>query len=296
MNTVSTRFIKAIMIITRMTFREAIRRKIVLTGLVLGVAFLLVYSVGFHMITGEISSSVANLKANETNPGVSRIARTEGINMLLLAGLYAVTFLSIAMAALLGADTLAGEISSGAIQTIVTKPIRRAAVIFGKWLGFALLLALYLILMAVGAMLSVWLQSGYAAPHFLTGLGLIYLEALLVMTISLMCSSTLSALATGGVVFGLYGLAFIGGWIEQFGSLLQNQTAVKVGIITSLIIPSESLWRRAAYEMQSPISGALGMSPFGTVSVPSLLMIGYAVVYLAAALALAVRIFQRRDL
>ncbi len=287
---------KAILILTRMTFREAIRRKIVLAGLVLGVCFLIIFSVGFHMITMEIEHVAGNVNSIGSEQGMERVARIEGTNMLLLAGLYAVTFLSIAMAALLGADTLAGEINTGTIQTIVTKPIRRSAVVIGKWLGYAGLLALYLVLMAAGAMLSVYLQSGYAAPHWLAGLGLIYLETLLVMTISLMCSSAFSALATGGIVFGLYGLSVIGGWIEQFGSLLQNQTAVKVGIITSLIIPSESLWRRAAYEMQSPISGALGMSPFGTVSVPSLLMIGYAAVYLAGALWLAVRIFKGRDL
>jgi Cu-processing system permease protein len=288
--------LKSILIIARMTFREAARRRIVLTGLILGVCFLLIYSIGFHMITGEISRTTTAMQAEGINQGMTHIARVEGTNMLLLAGLYTVTFLSIAMAALLGADTLAGEINSGTIQTIVTKPIRRASVIFGKWLGFATMLGLYLILMAVGTMLSVWIQSGYAAPHFLAGLSLIYLETLLVMTISLMCSSAFSGLATGGVVFGLYGLAFIGGWIEQFGSMLQNQTAVEVGIITSLIIPSESLWRRAAFEMQSPISGALGMSPFSTISVPSTLMIGYAVIYLIATLALAVWIFKRRDL
>jgi len=125
---------------------------------------------------------------------------------------------------------------------------------------------------------------------------LIYLEALLIMTISLAFSSALPGLATGGVVFGLYGLAFIGGWIEQFGSLIHNQTAVKVGIVTSLIIPSEALWRRAAFEMQTPLSGALGMSPFGTISVPSTLMIVYAVLYLVVALAAAINTFQHRDL
>ena len=102
-------------------------------------------------------------------------------------------------------------------------------------------------------------------------------------------------LATGGIVFGLYGFAFIGGWVEQFGALLQNDTAIKVGIITSLIIPSESLWRRAAFEMQAPITGSFG-SPFTTTSVPSLLMIGYAVLYLCFTLILAIRIFQKRDL
>lgn len=282
---------KNIQILARMTFREATRRRMVLTGLVLGVCFLIIFSIGFHMINA--AAFQANSRAGET---AGRVIQKEGINVLLLAGLYAVAFLSIAMGALLGADTLAGEINSGRIQTIVTKPVRRSDVVFGKWLGFAVLLGLYVILMAGGTVLSVWIQSGYTPLHLLAGLTLIYLESLLVMTISLTMSSFLSGLATGGVVFGLYGLAFIGGWIEQIGSILQNQTAIKIGIITSLIIPSEALWRRASYEMQTPLTGALGMSPFGTVSVPSPLMIGYAVLYLVVALWIAVNIFQNRDL
>ena len=215
---------------------------------------------------------------------------------MFLAGLYAVTFLAIAMAALLGADTMAGEINSGTIQVIVTKPIRRSDVVFGKWLGFAGLLGLYLLLMEGGTVLSILVQSGYTAPHLLAGVVLIYFESLLVMTVAMLFSSRFSALATGGVVFGLYGLSFIGGWIEQIGAVLNSQTAVKVGILTSLIIPSESLWRRAAYEMQSPLSGLLGISPFGATSVPSLFMVAYAVVYLLVVLALTVRVFQKRDL
>ena len=278
-------------ILSRMTFREAVRRHIVLTGLVLGVAFLVIFSVGFHLIFVVMRQTNPNIP-----PAANLIAKAEGSNFLMLAGLYAVTFLSVAMGALLGADTLSGEISSGTIQTIVTKPIRRSQVVLGKWLGFALLLGLYSLLMSGGTVLSVLIQSGYSPPHILSGLALIYFESLLIMTISLACSSGLSGLATGGVVFGLYGLAFIGGWIEQIGSLLQNQTAVKVGIVTSLIIPSESLWRRAAYEMQTPLSGALGMSPFGTTSVPSNLMLVYALIYLVIVLALAVSTFRRRDL
>jgi len=282
---------KNFQILARMTFREAIRRRMVLTGLVLGVCFLIIFSIGFHMI-----NAAAYQAASQAGETAGRVLQKEGINVLLLAGLYAVTFLSIAMGALLGADTLAGEINSGTIQTIVTKPVRRSDVVLGKWLGFAALLGLYIILMAGGTVLSVWIQSGYTPLHLPTGLALIYLEALLVMTVSLTMSSFLSGLATGGVVFGLYGLAFIGGWIEQIGSMLQNQTAIKVGIVTSLIIPSEALWRRASFEMQTPLAGALGMSPFGTVSVPSSLMIGYAVLYLVGALWFAINIFQNRDL
>ena len=203
---------------------------------------------------------------------------------------------SIAMAALLAADTLAGEISSGTIQTIVTKPIRRSDVVFGKWLGFAFLLGMYILLMGGGTILSVWIQTGYTPDNLAVGLGLIYMEALLIMTISMACSSALSALATGGIVFGLYGLAFIGGWIEQFGAVLHNPTAVKVGIIASLIIPSETLWRRAAFEMQTPLAGALGVSPFGAFSVPSPLMIVYTAVYLLGVLYIGMRVFHKRDI
>jgi len=282
---------KNIWILARMTFREAIRRRMVLTGLVLGVCFLIIFSIGFHMINA--AAYQATSRAGET---AGRLIQNEGLNALLLAGLYAVTFLSIAMGALLGADTLAGEINSGTIQTIVTKPVRRSEVVYGKWLGFAGLLGLYVVLMAGGTVLSGWVQSGYMPLHLPQGLTLIYLESLLIMTVSLTLSSALSGLATGGVVFGLYGLAFIGGWIEQFGSILNNQTAVKVGIVTSLIIPSESLWRRASFEMQTPLSSALGMSPFGTFSVPSNLMIGYAVFYLLITMGIAINIFQNRDL
>jgi Cu-processing system permease protein len=285
-----------ILILTRMTFREAIRRRIVLTGLVLGLCFLIIYSMGFHFIISKVRTAESTVQADPAKQALSRIADIEGESALLLAGLYAVTFLSIAMAALLAADTLAGEISSGTIQTIVTKPIRRSDVVFGKWLGFALLLGLYFLLMGGGTVLSVWIQSGYVPKNLPAGLGLIYMEALLIMTISLACSSAFSALATGGIVFGLYGLAFIGGWIEQFGAILQNPTAIKIGILVSLVIPSETLWRRAVFEMQTPLAGALGMSPFGTVSVPSPLMIIYTMIYLVLAIIVSMRVFQNRDM
>lgn len=285
-----------IWILARMTFREAVRRRIVLTGGLLGVAFLILYALGLHFILAQVRVAVPLVESEPGQRALARIAATEGTNTLMLMGLYAVTFLTIAMAALLAADTLSGEIGSGTIQTLVTKPVRRSDIVVGKWLGFATWLALYFLLMAGGTVFSVYLEAGYLPAHLAAGLGLIYLEALLIMTMSLACSSMFSSLATGGLVFGLYGLAFIGGWIEQFGALLQNQTAVKVGIIASLIVPSESLWRRAAFEMQTPLSGALGMSPFATVSVPSALMICYAGAYLLVTGFIAVRSIQKRDL
>ena len=282
----------SIPVLARMTFQEAIRRRIVLTGLILGILFLIVFAVGAYMISIEIGREVLV----EGGAAYRNIMQKEMSNFLLMAGLYAVTFLSIAMGALLASDTLAGEINSGSIQTIVTKPVRRSHVVFGKWLGFAGLLGLYALLMAGGVVLIVFIQSAHLPRNILAGLSLIYLESLLVMTISLAGSSAMPALATGGMVFGLYGLAFLGGWIEQIGALVCNPTAVQIGIVTSLVIPTEALWRRAAYEMQTPLASALGMSPFGAFSVPSTLMVLYAVVYLVIIFAIAVSTFNHRDI
>jgi ABC-type transport system involved in multi-copper enzyme maturation permease subunit len=274
-------------IIARLTFREAARRKIALTGFLLGVAFVVLFSVGFFYI---------NQQRLQNNPFQSAIPMEEYYNTITLAGLYVVNFLIVVMAALVTADTLAGEISSGTIQSLVTKPLRRSEIVFGKWLGYAILLALYVVLMAGGILLSTGLQSGYGMPNVWTGLALMYLAALIVMTITIACSSRFSTLATGGMVIGLYGLAFVGSWVEQIGSLMNSPAAIQVGIVSSLLMPSEAIWRRAAYEMTAPLSRMISFGPFTSGSVPSVAMMIYGGLYLLAALWIAVRQFGRRDL
>jgi hypothetical protein len=48
--------------------------------------------------------------------------------------------------------------------------------------------------------------------------------------------------------------------------------------------------------MQSPLVAAMGISPFSSATVPSPLMVAYAILYAALALGLAIRFFTRRDL
>lgn len=274
-------------IIARLTFREASRRKIVLTGFLLGLAFVMLFSVGFFYIS----------KQRLTNtPYQSAIPMDVYYNTITLAGLYVVNFLIVVMAALVTADTLAGEISTGTIQSLATKPLRRSEIVLGKWLGYAILLALYVILMAGGILLSASLQSGYNMPNMLIGLTLMYLAALVVMTTTIACSSRFSTLATGGLVIGLYGLAFVGSWVEQIGSVMKSTAAVQVGIVSSLLMPSEAIWRRASFEMTAPLSRMISFGPFSTGSVPSTAMIIYGGLYLLAALWIAVLQFDRRDL
>jgi hypothetical protein len=80
------------------------------------------------------------------------------------------------------------------------------------------------------------------------------------------------------------------------GWFTRNQVAVNIGILSSLLIPSEALWKRAAHLMESPLVSALGFSPFTSASPPSPLMVWYAVAYTAVILGFAVRQFSRRDL
>jgi ABC-type transport system involved in multi-copper enzyme maturation permease subunit len=273
--------------VARLTFREASRRWILWVALLLGILFLLVYAIGFNEIQKDVRRQTG---------GSPLLQFSEIYNFLLMAGLYAVNFLSIMMAVLTSVDTLSGEIASGIIHTLVSKPLSRWEIVIGKWLGFTTMLLLYLLLMAGGVIAIVYLLSGYTPPHPLRGLAMMGFNAVLLLSVSLLGGATLSTLANGVLVFGLYGLAFIGGWIEQFGSFLNNQTAINIGVVCSLIMPSEALWKRAAFEMQSPLVAALGFSPFVSTSVPSPLMIVYAAVYTLAVLALAVRQFSRRDL
>jgi ABC-type transport system involved in multi-copper enzyme maturation permease subunit len=221
----------------------------------------------------------------------------EVYGFILMAGLYVVNFMASIMTVLTSVDTLAGEIASGTVHTLVSKPLRRWEIVLGKWMGFAAMMSLYLLLMGGGVMGIVYIISGYIVPHALSGLGLMALGILLLLSISFLGGAMLSTLANGVMVFGLYGIAFIGGWIEQFGSLLQNQSAINVGIICSLILPSEAVWRRAAYEMQSALVSTFGgLSPFSSQSAPSRVMVLYAVLYAAFMLWLAMRRFGKRDL
>lgn len=277
----------SVFVIARLTFREAARRWILWVALLLGLAFLAVYGIGFREIQKDIT---------RTAQGMAVLEYSEIYNFMLMAGLYSVNFLTAMMAVLTSVDTLSGEIATGTIHTIVSKPLRRWEIVLGKWLGFSIMLLLYLLLMGGGILTLVFLIAGYQPPGAGLGLLLMGFNAVLLLSVSMMGGASLSTLANGVLVFGLFGIAFIGGWIEQFGSILNNQTAINIGIASSLLLPSEALWKRAAFEMQSPLVAALGYSPFTSNTVPSPLMLVYAALYILGALALAVRTFGRRDL
>src|SRR5712672_4479444 len=124
-----------------------------------------------------------------------------------------------------------------------------------------------------------WLR-GVVPRNLVAGALLVFLECVLALTVTFMFGTWFSTLTNGVIVLGLHGLAFLGGWLEQMSGFAEGSRLVAVGIVSSLVMPSEAVWRRAAFEMESPLAGSLQFSPFADISVPSLAMIGYAGVFM----------------
>jgi ABC-type transport system involved in multi-copper enzyme maturation permease subunit len=227
---------------------------------------------------------------------MSPVLRREIGFAMVTMGLYAVDLLAVLMTILTSVDTLSGEIASGTIQAVATKPIPRWQVLVGKWFGFVGMLTAYIALMVGGVNVVTYAISGIMARHLVRGFLLIWMESVVLLSVTFAFATYFSTLTTGVLALGLHGLAFLGGWIEQFGAITQTHSAVTVGVVASVLMPSESLWRRAAFEMQSPLANAMRISPFSTLSVPSTAMVFYAALYMTVALTLAIRRFSQRDL
>lgn len=140
--------------ITWLTFHEARRRRMVLVALVLGLLFVTLFGVGFFFIHREAQQDA-----------VSAVVSNNIYNFFLMAGLYVVHFLTIMIAIFSSVDTISGEIASHTIQAIATRPVRRWQIVLGKWLGYAAMISLYLVLLAGGILLVVYVIAGYIPPQ-----------------------------------------------------------------------------------------------------------------------------------
>lgn len=277
---------RALVVITHLTLHEAARRRVLAAALVCGGAFLALYAVGLHFIVRDLA-----------HPGVrTQLERRMVLDFMTLAGLYAVHFLTVMAAVLLPVDTLAGEIASGVMQTLAAKPVPRSAIVLGKWLAFALVLTGYLALMAGGVLAVSRLEAGFTPPGIARGLPLMLLAALALLSLSVAGGTRFSTVTNGVVAFGLYGLAFVGSWVEQVATFANNDAARDVGTVASLILPSESLWELAAWHMQPPLMRELHLTPFSPASVPTPAMVVWAAAWTALAVAVALRGFARRPL
>ena len=274
-----------ILAIAHLTLYEARRRRIVLASALCGVAFLAVYATGLYFIFRDFELGDA-------------LERTAAAMMSTGLGLYGVNFLAIASAVLLSVDTLSGEIGSGVIQTLASKPLRRADIVAGKWLAYWLLTMAYLLTMAGGIVLIVRLITGYVQPGIERAIPLIALEATVMLTVSIAGGTRFNTVTNGIVAFGFYGLAFVGGLVEQACALTGNLAARELGTAVSLISPADALWRMAAYELTPPLLRGLELGPpiFWNASAPTAAMVVWSFGLIALMLTVSLRGFNRRAL
>ena len=278
--------------VARFTIQEAISRRLLLSASILSLLFLALYALGLSLLY-NMAPAFRNREFSQSELAIPA-------TMLTVLGLYAVHFLSSFVALFLTVGAISSEIDSGTLHAVLARPIRRADVILGRWLAYADMIGLYVLFMGGAILGMAWISAGYQAFDTVRTLGLMVLGALVLLTVSLFGSTRFSTLANGVISFTLFGLAWLGGLIEYTGAMVQNDGMVNLGIVMSLLVPSDAIWKAASFYAQSPlflaVGGTRGQVPFIGAVPPALPLVLWALAYPLVFLALAVRSFSRRDL
>ena len=278
--------------VARFTIQEAISRRLLLSASILSLLFLALYALGLSLLY-NMAPAFRNREFSQSELAIPA-------TMLTVLGLYAVHFLSSFVALFLTVGAISSEIDSGTLHAVLARPIRRADVILGRWLAYAAMIGLYVLFMGGAILGMAWISAGYQAFDTVRTLGLMVLGALVLLTVSLFGSTRFSTLANGVISFTLFGLAWLGGLIEYTGAMVQNDGMVNLGIVMSLLVPSDAIWKAASFYAQSPlflaVGGTRGQVPFIGAVPPALPLVLWALAYPLVFLALAVRSFSRRDL
>jgi ABC-type transport system involved in multi-copper enzyme maturation permease subunit len=146
-------------------------------------------------------------------------------------------------------DTLSGEIDSCGADAGV-KPIDRAEIVVGKWLGHLVLALAYLLLVSAGILITMRVVGGLAPGGVSRALPLLMLEITLSLTVAVAGGARFSTVTNAIAAVGFYGVAFIGGFIEQIGGFAGVSSMRTIGVLVSLVSPVDSMWRLAAEHLQ----------------------------------------------
>lgn len=277
--------------IASFTVQEAISRRLVLAAFLLSAVYVGIFTLGFSFLYGQIEPG--------RNQSIETSVAMAGTIMTVL-GLYAIYFLSSFLALFLTVGAISSEIDSGTLHAVLARPIRRADLVLGRWLAYAGLVSAYVVSMSSAILLIARAISGYEPYDAVRTVGLMTLGAVLLLTISLCGSTLVSTLANGVIGFTLFGLAWLGGLIELTGGIVSNAAMVNLGIVISLLVPSDALWKAASFYAQAPLFLAVGSArgdiPFLSFTPPATPFIVWALLHPAVVLLLAMRAMARRDL
>lgn len=274
--------------IAALTFREVVRRRILLVTIVLAVAFLSLYGVGVHYGYQDMAGS------HYAGPMNALIAP-----MFLSLGLYFGSFIIAFLAIMAAVGSVSGEIENGIINTVVSSPVRRVDIIIGKFIGYSLMLSIFASLFYVAVLLIVQYNTGLNAPVKAGAIALFCLQPVVLLAVTMFGTTFLSTLANGIGCFMLYAVGVVGGMLEQIGTLVSSQMLINIGIVSSLLMPADSIYRKIVFNLLSAPGASMSymmLGPFGSYSEPSVWMLVYTGFYIVFFLAMASIIFSRKDI
>src|SRR4051812_36168751 len=186
-----------ILTIARLSVLEAVRRRIVVATTLLTLAAVGLTSWGFWKLA-------ALNEGRGSSPGETEL----NISMFLIVVAYGFSMVASVGGAFLAAPAIAGEIDSGILLAVLPRPIRRSDVVLGRWLGLALMIAVYIGLTGAVELASIRAVTGYLPPHPAPAIAYLIGETVVLMTLSLLGSTRLAPMAGGIGAAALYGVAW----------------------------------------------------------------------------------------
>jgi Cu-processing system permease protein len=298
----------SVLVVARWTVLEARRRRLLLAGVVLSVAFVALFAVGFALLYHTQERSMLQAQAQGIGPPGGFDVREELLaiaTVLVVLGLYGVQFLASLLGLFLGVASVSPEIDSGALHAVLARPLSRLDYLLGRFLALAGLLTAYVVVMSAALLLTARIVAGYQPGSATRVVGLMILQVFILLAVSLLGSTVLPTLANGVVMLALFGLTWLGGIIGFIGSIPPgNELMANLGAAVSLLLPADAVWRGASYHVLPPsllVASSFAdrgdiQLPFASTAPIAPAMLGWAVAYPAACLAVAVAAFRRRDL
>jgi ABC-2 type transport system permease protein len=294
----------SVLVVARWTVLEARRRRLLLAGVVLSVAFVALFALGFVLLYHSQERSLLDEQA--VKAGVD--AREELLalaTVLVILGLYGVQFLAALLGLFLGVASVSPEIDSGALHAVLARPLSRLEYLLGRFLALAGLLTAYVVVMSGALLLTARVVAGYQPGSAARVVAMMILQVFVLLAVSLLGSTVLPTLANGVVMLALFGLAWLGGVVGFIGTIPPgNELLANLGTAVGLLLPADAVWRGASYHVLPPsLLVASSFADRGDIQLPfastvpiAPAMLAWAMAYPVACLALAVAAFRRRDL
>jgi len=284
-----------ILVIARLTVQEASRRRLLAALVILTLIVVAISAWGFEKITTVTGSNGRPLQHDQVQLITSQL-------LIVITFMYSgVLALS---AAVVAGPLISSEVESGMLLSMLARPVRRSEVVIGKWVGLAVLVALYAGGSAFLEMAAVDWATGYVPPHPILLTVYVGTEGLVLLSLGLVLSTRLSGITGGVIALVAWLMGWIGGVVGDIGNALQNQAVEDIGIVSHLILPTDGLWRGAVYSMEpDAVLAALRAAgtvaranPFTAVDPPPTAFLAWVVVWFALMLTLAIWSFRTREI